>query len=129
MASISGKRRQHLLGSDLWGSGVVVTTSRGASNPLPIAEYAIAGILHFAKGFNRAAIDREAARSIIGLPTAPPTRQDRLCGRRRRDRLEVGRLCAALGMRVVGTRRREQPGGLPQGFSEVGGADAIDVSA
>jgi glyoxylate/hydroxypyruvate reductase len=50
----------NLLGSDLWGSGVVVTTSRGASNPLPIAEYAIAGILHFAKGFNRAAIDREA---------------------------------------------------------------------
>ena len=40
--------------------------------------------------------------------------------------LEVGRLCAALGMRVVGTRRREQPGALPQGFSEVGGADAID---
>ena len=41
--------------------------------------------------------------------------------------LEVGRLCAALGMRVVGTRRHkrsEQP--LPQGFSELGGAEDLD---
>jgi phosphoglycerate dehydrogenase-like enzyme len=40
---------------------------------------------------------------------------------------EVGRLCAALGMRVVGTRRQPQPGApLPQGFSEIGGAEALD---
>jgi len=117
----------NLLGSDLWGSGVVVTTSRGASNPLPIAEYAIAGILHFAKGFNRAAIDREAG-AFDHRGYRPLLLQGKtVCvvgaggiG------LEVGRLCAALGMRVVGTRRREQPGALPQGFSEVGGADAID---
>jgi CheY-like chemotaxis protein len=50
----------NLLGSDLWGSDIVVTTSRGVANSLPIAEYAIAGILHFAMGFNRAVIDREA---------------------------------------------------------------------
>jgi len=117
----------NLLGSDLWGSGVVVTTSRGASNPLPIAEYAIAGILHFAKGFNRAAIDREAG-AFDHRGYRPLLLQGKtVCvvgaggiG------LEVGRLCAALGIRVVGTRRREQPGALPQGFSEVGGADAID---
>jgi glyoxylate/hydroxypyruvate reductase len=117
----------NLLGSDLWGSGVVVTTSRGASNPLPIAEYAIAGILHFAKGFNRAAIDREAG-AFDHRGYRPLLLQGKtVCvvgaggiG------LEVGRLCAALGMRVVGTRRREQAGALPQGFSEVGGADAID---
>ena len=30
----------NLLGSDLWGSDVVVTTSRGVANSLPIAEYA-----------------------------------------------------------------------------------------
>jgi glyoxylate/hydroxypyruvate reductase A len=111
----------------LWGSGVVVTTSRGASNPLPIAEYAIAGILHFAKGFNRAAIDREAG-AFDHRGYRPLLLQGKtVCvvgaggiG------LEVGRLCAALGIRVVGTRRREKPGALPQGFSEVGGADAID---
>ena len=40
---------------------------------------------------------------------------------------EVGRLCAALGMRVVGTRRQPQPGApLPQGFSEIGGSEALD---
>src|SRR5213075_37639 len=49
----------NLLGSDLWGSDVVVTTSRGAANSLPIAEYAVAGMLHFAMGFHRAATDRD----------------------------------------------------------------------
>ena len=43
---------------DLWGSSVVVTTSRGLGNTLAMAEYAVAGILHFAKGLNRAALDR-----------------------------------------------------------------------
>src|SRR6266545_3086098 len=52
----------NLFDSDLWGSDVVATTSRGASNPLPIAEYAVAGILHFAMGLHRASIDRAAGR-------------------------------------------------------------------
>src|SRR6266446_6746785 len=40
---------------------------------------------------------------------------------------DVGRLCAALGMRVVGTRRRPEPGGpMPAGFSEFGGPEALD---
>src|SRR3989449_2155120 len=46
---------------DLWGSSVMVTTSRGSGNTLAMAEYAVAGILHFAKGLHRAAVDREAA--------------------------------------------------------------------
>src|ERR1700682_598367 len=50
----------NLLMGDLWGSRVVVTTSRGLGNNLAMAEYALAGILHFAKGFHRAAVDREA---------------------------------------------------------------------
>ena len=73
----------NLLGSDLWGSDVVVTTSRGAANSLPIAEYAIAGILHFAMGFNRAAIDREAweagalgRKSFVATPEQRKQRQD-----------------------------------------------------
>lgn len=118
----------NLFDSDLWGSEIVVTTSRGAANPLPIAEYAIAGILHFAMGLNRAAIDRAAGafdhRAYRPLLVEGKT----VCvvgaggiG------LEVGRLCAALGMRVVGTRRQLPPGApLPPGFSELGGAEAID---
>src|SRR5499427_8266772 len=50
----------NLLAGDLWGSRVVVTTSRGSGNTLAMAEYAVAGILHFAKGLHRAAVDRGA---------------------------------------------------------------------
>jgi phosphoglycerate dehydrogenase-like enzyme len=118
----------NLLGSDLWGSDVVVTTSRGVANSRPIAEYALAGVLHFAMGFNRATIDREAGafdhRAYRPLLVQGKT----VCvvgaggiG------TEVGRLCAALGMRVVGTRRQPRPGApLPQGFSEIGGPEALD---
>jgi glyoxylate/hydroxypyruvate reductase A len=118
----------NLLGSDLWNSDVVVTTSRGASNPLPIAEYAISGILHFAMGLNRARMDREAGvfdhRAYRPLLVQGKT----VCvvgaggiG------LEVGGLCAALGMRVVGTRRHVAPGApLPRGFSELAAAGELD---
>src|SRR6266700_3350329 len=51
----------NLLRGDLWGSDVTVTTSRGAGNTLAMAEYAVAGILHFAKGLHRAGVDRAAA--------------------------------------------------------------------
>jgi glyoxylate/hydroxypyruvate reductase len=50
----------NLLMGDLWGSRVVVTTSRGSGNTLAMAEYAVAGILHFAKGLHSAAVDRGA---------------------------------------------------------------------
>jgi phosphoglycerate dehydrogenase-like enzyme len=118
----------NLLMGDLWGSDVVVTTSRGSGNTLAMAEYALAGILHFAKAFNRAAIDRDAGafdhRAYRPLLLEGKT----VCvvgaggiG------LDVGRLCAALGMRVVGTRRRPHPGRpLPPGFSELGSAGDLD---
>jgi phosphoglycerate dehydrogenase-like enzyme len=118
----------NLLGSDLWGSDVIGTTSRGVANSLPIAEYAVAGILHFAMGFNRAAIDREAGAFdhraygpfLIQGKTACVVGAGGIGS-------EVGRLCAALSMRVVGTRRQPQRGApLPQGFSEIAGAEALD---
>src|SRR6266446_2861076 len=43
---------------DLWGSEVTVTTSRGVGSTLAMAEYAVAGILHFAKSLHRTAVDR-----------------------------------------------------------------------
>ena len=112
---------------DLWGSDVVVSTSRGSGNILAMAEYAIAGILHFAKGLDRAAADRAAGvfdhRAYRPLLIAGKT----LCvigvggiGR------EVGRLGAALGMRVIGTRRQAAGAPLPEGFAQLGGPDALD---
>jgi phosphoglycerate dehydrogenase-like enzyme len=113
---------------DLWGSDVVVTTSRGSGNTLAMAEYAIAGILHFAKGFDRAVLDRESGafdhRAYRPLLIEGKTVCVVGAGGIGRD---VGRLAAALGMRVIGTRRRPEPGApLPTGFSQLGGTDDLD---
>jgi glyoxylate/hydroxypyruvate reductase len=116
----------NLFDSDLWGSDVVVTTSRGVANPLPIAEYAVSGILHFAMGLNRAALDRAAGEfdHRAYRPLLVQGKTACVVGAGGIGR-EVGRLCAALGMRVVGTRWH--PGGaLPPGFSELGGAGDLD---
>src|SRR5258706_5106597 len=117
----------NLLLSDLWGSDVVVTTSRGAANPLPIAEYAVASILYFAKGLQRAAVDRVNRKFDFRAYRPVLVEAKTVCvvgaggiG------LEVGRLCAALGMRVIGTRRTRPDGPLPQGFSALGGAADLD---
>jgi phosphoglycerate dehydrogenase-like enzyme len=118
----------NLLRSDLWGSDVIVTTSRGAGSTLAIAEYAVGGILYFAKSFNRAASERTAGvfdhRAYRPLLLDGKTACVVGAGGIGRD---VGRLCAALGMRVVGTRRNPEPGAaLPPGFSELGGAGDLD---
>jgi phosphoglycerate dehydrogenase-like enzyme len=96
---------------DLWGSDVMVTTSRGVGSTLAIAEYALAGIMHFAKSFHDADADRHARtfsrkgyRSLlldgktVCIVGAGGIGQD------------LGRLCAALGMRVLGVRRNVGPG-------------------
>src|SRR3984893_10252836 len=95
---------------DLWGSSVMVTTSRGPGNTLATAESAVASILHFAKGLHRAAVDREAG-AFAHRAYRPLLLEDKTAcvvgaGGIGRD---VGRLCAALGMRVLGTRRHPQP--------------------
>src|ERR1700737_1580992 len=122
----------NLLGSDLWGSDIGVTTSRGVANSLPIAEYAVAGILHFAMGFNRATIDREAGAFdhrayrplLVQGKTVSVVGAGGVAGAGGMGS-EAGGLCAALGRRVVGPRRQPQPGApQPQGFSEIGGAQA-----
>jgi glyoxylate/hydroxypyruvate reductase len=118
----------NLLLGDLWGSDVVVTTSRGSGNTLAIAEYAVAGILHFAKGLHRAAADRDAGafahRAYMPLLLQGKTACVVGAGGIGRD---VGRLCAALGMQVVGTRRHRDPGAaLPSGFKELSGPEGLD---
>src|ERR1700758_2382902 len=118
----------NLLRGDLWGSDVTVTTSRGVGSTLAMAEYAVAGILYFAKSLGRTAVDRATGTFdhrayrplLIEGKTACVVGAGGIG-------LEVGRLCAAVGMRVVGTRRRARSGEpLPPGFDELGGPDDLD---
>ena len=74
----------NLLVGDLWGSRVVVTTSRGSGNTLAMAEYAVAGILHFAKGLPRRGRSGRGRVRPSRISTASLARQD--CVRRRRRR-------------------------------------------
>ena len=118
----------NLMLGDLWGSDVLVTTSRGSGNTLAMAEYALAGILHFAKGLHRAALDRDAGafdhRAYRPLLLQGKTACIVGAGG---IGLDVGRLCAALGMHVVGTRRHpDRRAPLPPGFSDIGGPGDLD---
>ena len=42
----------NLVDCDLWGTDIVVTTSRGLTNKRPMAEYVLASFLHFARGLH-----------------------------------------------------------------------------
>lgn len=110
---------------DLWNSDVAVTTSRGLGNTLAIAEYVVASFLHFARGLHQATADSAAgefdrfayrpvllAGKTVCVIGAGGIGQD------------VGRLCAGLGMRVVGTRRSPSAD-VPEGFDEVVGPDRL----
>lgn len=118
----------NLVKGDLWGSDVVATTSRGVGNTLQIAEYAVASMLHFAKGLHCAAVER-GNRAFDFRAYKPVLVQGKtacIVGAGGIG-LDVGRLCAANGMRVVGTRRAPQPGApLPAGFSELGSPGDLD---
>lgn len=118
----------NLMLGDLWKSDVVASTSRGAGNTLAMAEYAVAGVMHFAKALPQAAVDRDAGRLdhrayrplLLADKTMCVVGVGGIGG-------DVGRLSAALGMRVVGTRSKP-PGdaALPEGFSAVGGPDDLN---
>jgi glyoxylate/hydroxypyruvate reductase A len=111
----------NLLRGDLWGSDVIVTTSRGHGDTRPMAEFVLAGFLHFARGFHHAGRDQERHRFDHRRYRPLLLQGKTVCvvgaggiGQ------EVGRLCAGAGMRVIGTRRRvaaDAP--LPDGFSRL----------
>ena len=118
----------NLLLGDLWGSDVTVTTSRGLGNTLAMAEYSVGAILYFAKGLNRASVDRDAKEFDYRAyrPLQIEGRTVCVVGAGGIG-VEVGRLCAALGMRVIGIRRHSRPGEpLPMGFSELGDPGDLD---
>ena len=114
----------NFLDTDLWDSDVIVTTSRGLTNRRPMAEYVLASFLHFARGFHRSY--RDQRRHKFDHQTYDPIiiRDKTVCvvgaggiG------AEVAKLCAAAGMRVVGTRR--DAGVRPEGFARLEPAHAL----
>jgi phosphoglycerate dehydrogenase-like enzyme len=97
----------NLLGTDLWTSSAVLTSSRGAVAATAIAEFAIAAAFHFARGLHEATRQKAAGqfsareyRSMVTLQSATMG----IIGLGGIGR-EVARLANAVGMRVIGTRR------------------------
>jgi phosphoglycerate dehydrogenase-like enzyme len=111
----------NLLGTDLWASRVLLTSSRGAVAVTAIAEYVMAGVFYFGRGLHTAGdgkpggmVSRDrfhmttlagATLGIIGLGGI---------GR------QVGRLAEAVGMRVVASRRS-----VTEMEADVDGADLV----
>lgn len=117
----------NFLDTDLWGSDVIVTTSRGLTNRRPMAEFVLASFLHFARGLHLSYRDQRRHRFDHHTYDPLIIRDKTVCvigaggiGR------EVAKLCAAAGMRVVGTRRDVAPGAaLPPGFARLEAAHAL----
>ena len=117
----------NLVDTDLWRSNVLVTTSRGLTNKRPMAEYVLASFLHFSRGLHLSYRDQRRHR-FDHKTYAPIMLRDKtacIVGAGGIGR-EVANLCAAAGMRVVGTRRHVDPGAMPpSGFARLQSADAL----
>jgi glyoxylate/hydroxypyruvate reductase len=117
----------NFLDTDLWGSDVLVTTSRGLTNRRPMAEYVLASFLHFARGLHFSYRDQRRHRFDHKAYDPVILRDKTACvvgaggiGQ------EVAKLCAAAGMRVVGTRRHVASGApLPSGFTRLEAAHRL----
>ena len=117
----------NFLDTDLWGSDVTVTTSRGHTNRRPMAEYVLAGFLHFARGLHLSYRDRQRRHFDHHSYDPVIIRDKTVCvvgaggiGQ------EVAKLCAAVGMRVLGTRRHVAPDAArPTGFARLESAGAL----
>ena len=117
----------NFLDTDLWGSDVIVTTSRGLTNRRPMAEYVLASFLHFTRGLHLSYRDKRRHRLDHNTYDPIIIRDKTVCvvgtggiGQ------EVAKLCAAAGMRVVGTRREvASTAPLPPGFARLEPAGAL----
>jgi phosphoglycerate dehydrogenase-like enzyme len=117
----------NFLDTDLWGSDVLVTTSRGLTNRRPMAEYVLASFLYFARGLHWSYRDQRRHRFDHQTYDPVTVRDKTACvvgaggiGQ------EVAKLCAAAGMRVVGTRRHVTSGApLPLGFARLEAAELL----
>jgi phosphoglycerate dehydrogenase-like enzyme len=117
----------NFLDTDLWGANILVTTSRGLTNRRPMAEYVLASFLHFARALHFSYRDRQRHRFDHQTYDPIIIRDKTVCvvgaggiGQ------EVAKLCAAAGMRVIGTRRKvASEAGLPEGFARLEPAAAL----
>jgi phosphoglycerate dehydrogenase-like enzyme len=113
-------------------SDVVLTNSAGI-HAIPIAEYVVAGVLHFLRGFDVALDQQRAAKwdkAFFVADDAPLREMDTvraliigtggLGG-------ETGKRLAALGARVTGVRRRVELG-PPPGFERVIALSDLDAA-
>ena len=117
----------NMLYGDIWGKDIIATSSRGYVDTLPMAEYVMASFLLFARGLNMAYRDRQRHRFDHRTYRCVLMKDKTVCivgaggiGR------HVAELCAAMGMRVVGTRRSGPTGGAEeQVFSRLEGPDRL----
>ena len=107
--------------SDLWASGITLTSGRGFVASRPIAEYVMAGAMFFASGLFHAYLNK---RSGVPHPSMYPTQPLRgatmgIVGLGGIGK-EVARLARLFSMRVLATRRSIQ-----SPLENVDGADLI----
>lgn len=115
---------------EMVASDVLLTNSAGV-HAVPIAEHAVAGVLHFLRGFDLALALQRAGR-WEKMPFLDGSARVREVGDVRVLVVGAGGLgtavaerLAALGARVTGLRRRPEQG-APRGFARVAGLDALD---
>jgi len=115
----------NLLGSDLWASTIMLTSSRGSVGVAPIAESAMAGIFYFARGLDIAIRDQQAGtftrRSYLG-DGAMRTLTGATIGIVGYGGIgrALGQLARSAGMRVIANRRSVSAAQL-----DVDGADLL----
>lgn len=118
------------LRSGIADTDVLLTNSAGIHGA-PIAEFVVAGILHFLRGLDVAIAQQRRAEwsKAFFVAEDSPLRELADC----RVLIvgtgglggETARRLSALGARCVGVRRRPEMG-VPDGFSRVAGIDALD---
>jgi phosphoglycerate dehydrogenase-like enzyme len=112
-------------------SDVVLTNSAGV-HAVPIAEYVVAGLLHFTRGFDvaiaqhRAGIWNKRPFTALDAPLRELGDSRALVVGTGGIGQAVARRMTAFGTTVVGVRRRPELG-APDGFGRVVGAEAIDA--
>ena len=117
----------------LKGSGVTVTNSRGI-HAEPMADWVLAAVLHFARGFDHAVRAQSQSRwtkdAFTDGSTGFPEAKDLRLGVFGLGGIgcAVAKRGLALGMKVMGIRRRPGQGG-PAGVKVVGGLEALGTLA
>lgn len=119
-----------VLQSGIGGTDILLTNSAGIHGP-PIAEFVVAGVLHFLRGLDVAIAQQREGRwdKSFFVADDSPLRELADC----RVLIvgagglgsEAARRLSALGARCTGIRRRPELG-VPDGFAAVAGPDRLD---